>query len=42
MGRGTIDGRTVVISAEDFTIRGGSSESYHHEKKAQAEMMAAE
>jgi acetyl-CoA carboxylase carboxyltransferase component len=41
-GRGTIDGRTVVVSADDFTIRGGSSETYHHEKNAQAEMMAAE
>jgi acetyl-CoA carboxylase carboxyltransferase component len=41
-GRGTIDGRTVVVSADDFTVRGGSSESYHHEKNAQAELMAAE
>jgi acetyl-CoA carboxylase carboxyltransferase component len=41
-GRGTIAGRTVVVSADDFTIRGGSSETYHHEKNAQAEMMAAE
>jgi propionyl-CoA carboxylase beta chain len=41
-GRGTIDGRTVVVSADDFTIRGGSSETYHHEKNAQAELMAAE
>jgi propionyl-CoA carboxylase beta chain len=41
-GRGEIDGRTVVVSADDFTIRGGSSESYHHEKNAQAELMAAE
>ncbi len=41
-GRGTIDGRTVVVSADDFTVRGGSSESYHHEKNVQAELMAAE
>jgi acetyl-CoA carboxylase carboxyltransferase component len=41
-GRGTIDRRTVVVSADDFTIRGGSSETYHHEKNAQAEMMAGE
>ena len=41
-GRGTIDGRTVVVSADDFTIRGGSSETYHHEKNVQAELMAAE
>ena len=41
-GRGTIDGRPVVVSADDFTVRGGSSESYHHEKNAQLEKMAAE
>ncbi len=41
-GRGQIDGRTVVVSADDFTIRGGSSETYHHEKNVQAELMAAE
>ena len=41
-GRGTIDGRTVVVSADDFTVRGGSSETYHHEKNVQAELMAAE
>jgi acetyl-CoA carboxylase carboxyltransferase component len=42
VGRGAISGRSVVISADDFTVRGGSSESYHHEKNVQAEMMAAE
>jgi propionyl-CoA carboxylase beta chain len=42
VGRGTIDGRTVVVSADDFTVRGGSSETYHHEKNVQAELMAAE
>src|SRR5512136_1399366 len=41
-GRGTIEGRTVVVSADDFTVRGGSSEAYHHEKNVQAELMAAE
>ena len=41
-GRGRIDGRSVVVSADDFTVRGGSSESYHHEKNAQLERMAAE
>jgi propionyl-CoA carboxylase beta chain len=41
-GRGEIAGRAVVVSADDFTIRGGSSETYHHEKNAQAELMAAE
>jgi acetyl-CoA carboxylase carboxyltransferase component len=42
VGRGAIEGRTVVVSADDFTVRGGSSESYHHEKNVQAELMAAE
>jgi acetyl-CoA carboxylase carboxyltransferase component len=42
VGRGTVEGRTVVVSADDFTIRGGSSEAYHHEKNVQAELMAAE
>jgi len=40
--RGLIEGRTVAVSADDFTIRGGSSETYHHEKNVQAELMAAE
>jgi propionyl-CoA carboxylase beta chain len=42
VGRGTLEGRPVVVSADDFTIRGGSSETYHHEKNVQAELMAAE
>jgi len=42
VGRGRIEDRTVVVSADDFTVRGGSSESYHHEKNAQAERMAGE
>lgn len=42
VGRGTIGGRPVAVSADDFTIRGGSSETYHHEKNVQAELMAAE
>ena len=42
VGRGVLDGRAVVVSADDFTIRGGSSETYHHEKNVQAELMAAE
>ena len=41
-GRGTIDGRPAVVSADDFTVRGGSSESYHHEKNTQAEKLAGE
>jgi propionyl-CoA carboxylase beta chain len=42
VGRGTVEGRRVVVSADDFTIRGGSSETYLHEKNVQAELMAAE
>jgi propionyl-CoA carboxylase beta chain len=42
VGRGTVGGRPVAVSADDFTIRGGSSETYHHEKNVQAELMAAE
>lgn len=41
-GRGTIEHRTVAVSADDFTVRGGSSEAYHHEKNAQIEQMAGE
>jgi propionyl-CoA carboxylase beta chain len=41
-GRGAINGRPVVLSADDFTVRGGSSEAYHHEKNAQLEKLAAE
>ena len=41
-GRGTLDGRAVAVSADDFTVRGGSSESYHHEKNAQIERLAGE
>ena len=31
-----------MVSADDFTVRGGSSESYHHEKNAQLETLAGE
>ena len=41
-GWGTVDARRVAVSADDFTIRGGSSETYHHEKNAQVELMAAQ
>jgi propionyl-CoA carboxylase beta chain len=42
VGRGAVEGRPVAVSADDFTNRGGSSESYLHEKNVQAELMAAE
>jgi acetyl-CoA carboxylase carboxyltransferase component len=41
-GTGTIDGRDVVIVAEDFTVRGGSSESTNPEKWQYAERLALE
>ncbi len=41
-GWGDLDARRIVVSADDFTVRGGSSESYHHEKNSQLEKMAGE
>jgi propionyl-CoA carboxylase beta chain len=41
-GRGSVEGRPVVVSADDFTVRGGSSEAYHHEKNSQLEKLANE
>jgi len=42
IGTGTIDGRKVAVSADDFTIRGGSSESTVAEKWIYAERLALE
>jgi acetyl-CoA carboxylase carboxyltransferase component len=42
MGRGRIDGVKVVVSADDFTIRGGSSEATISEKWVYAERYAHE
>ena len=42
IGKGRIDGRKVVVSADDFTIRGGSSESTISEKWVYAERYAYE
>lgn len=42
MGRGAIDGRPVMVVADDFTIRGGSSEAAVAEKWIYAERMALE
>ncbi len=42
IGTGRIDGRKVSISADDFTIRGGSSESTNSEKWIYAERIAFE
>lgn len=41
-GRGRINGRTVVASADDFTVRGGAADAAIHRKFALAEQMAHE
>ena len=40
-GRGTIDGRPVVVVGDDFTVRGGSADATIREKPIMAEDMAA-
>ena len=42
IGYGMIDGRRTVLSAEDFTVRGGSSEASNPEKWIWAESLALE
>lgn len=42
IGTGRIDGRKVLVSADDFTIRGGSSEATISDKWIYAERMALE
>jgi acetyl-CoA carboxylase carboxyltransferase component len=39
-GRGTIDGRAVVVVGDDFTVRGGSADATIKEKALMAEQMA--
>lgn len=41
-GRGRIDGRPVVASADDFTVRGGAADAAIHRKFVAAEQMAHE
>lgn len=41
-GRGRIEGRPVVIAADDFTVRGGAADASIHEKQVHAEQMAGE
>lgn len=41
-GWGRIDGRSVVVSGDDFTVRGGAADAAIHEKLVQAEQMANE
>ncbi|MCB1742089.1 MAG: methylmalonyl-CoA carboxyltransferase, partial [Gammaproteobacteria bacterium] len=42
MGRARIDGRPVVVSGDDFTIRGGSADATIKEKARYPEQMANE
>ena len=39
-GRGKIDGRTVVVAGDDFTVRGGANDAGIREKLIHVEMMA--
>jgi acetyl-CoA carboxylase carboxyltransferase component len=42
IGTGAIDGRRVVVSADDFTVRGGAADASIHAKQVYAEKMARE
>tara|TARA_B100002052_G_scaffold61525_1_gene54588 strand:- start:2044 stop:3591 length:1548 start_codon:yes stop_codon:yes gene_type:complete len=42
MGRGHIDGRNVVIGADDFTVRGGAADASISQKQVMAEQFANE
>lgn len=42
VGRGRVDGRTVVVSGDDFTVRGGAADASIHGKQVYAEQMAHE
>src|SRR5947207_8283566 len=39
-GRATIDGRSVVVAGDDFTVRGGSADAAIREKALMPEQMA--
>jgi propionyl-CoA carboxylase beta chain len=41
-GRALVDGRRVVLAADDFTVRGGAADASIHEKQVYAERMAGE
>lgn len=41
-GRARIDGRPIVVTADDFTVRGGAADASIREKVVQAEHMAHE
>ncbi len=40
MGRGRIDGRSVVVGGDDFTVRGGAADASIFQKQVHAERMA--
>jgi acetyl-CoA carboxylase carboxyltransferase component len=42
MGRGRIEGRTVVVGGDDFTVRGGAGDAAIGSKQVYAEQMANE
>ena len=42
VGRGRIDGRTVVVGADDFTVRGGAADAAIGGKQILSEQMAGE
>lgn len=41
-GRAEIDGRAAVVTADDFTVRGGAADAAIHRKLVEAEMLANE
>jgi acetyl-CoA carboxylase carboxyltransferase component len=41
-GRARVDGRPVVLSADDFTVRGGAADAALHRKLVEAERLALE
>jgi len=42
MGRGSIDGRPVIVGGDDFTVRGGAHDGAVGDKMGYSEMMARE
>jgi acetyl-CoA carboxylase carboxyltransferase component len=42
LGRGRIDGRTVVVGGDDFTVRGGAADASIFQKQVMGEQMANE
>lgn len=41
-GHATLDGRPVVLTADDFTVRGGAADASLHRKLIEAELLAQE